>query len=205
MNTLTDKQIEEILLGSQESVEANKERQKNMDNAYYHNKLASVVIGKIAEHEWKNYLNKFDIAFKSTASSFTNEGSDCYIGDDQIEVKANAWFMIAPDHIEKYRANDSTLIWYNVYLPTEDDEPVTIEDIKNSQSRLLGYNNIIDFDDAVFLEHDLSCPTEKRPYRKTKRSNYWLPEWEKKNGRPIKDLIAKYNGKEVGFEQVVLI
>ena len=36
-------------------------------------------------------------------------------------------------------------------LPTKKDEPVTIEHIKNSQSRLLGYNNIIDFDIYVML------------------------------------------------------
>ena len=58
MNTLTDKQIEEIQVGSKKAVEMNKKRQQTGRNAYKHNKIPSAIRGAIAEYSFYNLLIK---------------------------------------------------------------------------------------------------------------------------------------------------
>ena len=56
MNTLTDKQIEEIQVGSKKAVEMNKKRQQTGINAYKNNKIASAIRGAIAEYSFYNLV-----------------------------------------------------------------------------------------------------------------------------------------------------
>lgn len=206
MNTLTDKQIEEIQVGSKKAVEMNKKRQQTGRNAYKHNKIPSAIRGAIAEYSFYNLLIKEGIPkeeIKFEARHFTNKGSDIQIRDQIFEIKANAWHMLAPAHKEKYKRNNSVVVWYDI---------VYRGNIKTATVKLLGWNDIHDFDrlkTKVLKANDL-CPTPENPSRKTCANNIWLYEEEKVGGRPISILIQLIKNKlgiveERQFEKVELL
>tara|TARA_Y100000401_G_scaffold5394_1_gene3695 strand:- start:369 stop:989 length:621 start_codon:yes stop_codon:yes gene_type:complete len=206
MNTLTDKQIEEIQIGSKKAVEMNKKRQQTGRNAYKHNKIPSAIRGAIAEYSFYNLLIKEGIPkdeIKFEARHFTNKGSDIQIRDQIFEIKANAWHMLAPAHKEKYKRNNAIVVWYDI---------VYRGNIKTATVKLLGWNDIHDLDrlKTKVLKADDLCPTPENPSRKTCANNIWLYEEEKTGGRPISILIKLIKNKlgiveEKQFEKVQLI
>ena len=206
MNILTDKQIEEIQVGSKKAVEMNKKRQQTGRNAYKHNKTPSAIRGAIAEYSFYNLLIKEGIPkdeIKFEARHFTNKGSDIQIRDQIFEIKANAWHSLAPAHKEKYKRNNAIVVWYDV---------VYRGNIETATAKLLGWNDIHDFDrlkTKVLKANDL-CPTPENPSRRTCANNIWLYEEEKTGGRPISILIKLIKNKlgiveEKQFEKVQLI
>ena len=191
MNTLTDKQADEIQIGAKKAVELNKKRQQTGRNAYKHNNQSSAIRGAIAEYSFYNLLIKEGIPedkITFEARHFSNKGSDIQIEDQIFEIKANAWHSLAPAHKEKYKRNNAVVVWYDV---------VYRGNIKTATAKLLGWNDIHDFDKLktrVLKANDL-CPTPENPNRRTCANNIWLYEEEKTGGRPISILIKLIKDK----------
>ena len=206
MNTLTDKQIEEIKIGAKKAVEMNEERQQTGRNAYKHNNQSSAIRGAIAEYSFYNLLISKGIPegkITFEARHFSNKGSDLKVENQIFEIKANAWHSLAPPHKEKYKRNNAVVVWYDVAYRGN---------IKTATAKLLGWNDIHDFDKLrtkALKPNDL-CPTPEKPNRRTCANNIWLYEEEKTGGRPISRLIELVKNKlgiveEKQFQKIQLI